>query len=196
MSCSSIDVKGYALGELDERSSREAAAHVHACNECRCELERLKLTQTALLSIREEEPLRRLAFVSDKVFEPRWWQRMWRSAPAMGFASAALLSCAILVHAYTRPAVVAQKTAVVDTAGIERQVEARLDARLNAAVAEAVVLVRREGEQKTVETVAAAEQRFELQRRADLATFTDNLEMIRKQNSRLFVAANNIEERP
>lgn len=196
MSCSLIDVKGYALGELDERGSREAAAHVHACNDCRDELERLKLTQTALLGMREEEPLRRLAFVSDKVFEPRWWQRMWRSAPAMGLASAALLSCAILVHAYTRPAVVVQKTAVVDTASIERQVEARFDARLNAVVAQAVAQVRREGDQKTVDTVAAAEQRFELQRRADLATFADNLEMIRKQNSRLFVAANNIEERP
>src|SRR5438128_2082030 len=138
MSCSSIDLKAYALGELDDRGTRDAAAHVHACMECRDELERLRLTHMALLSLRDEEPPQRIAFVSAKIFEPRWWQRMWQSAPVMGFASALVLSCAILVHAYTRPAPVVHTAATVDAAAIEQRVEARLNQRVNAALAQAV----------------------------------------------------------
>ena len=41
---------------------------------CREELARLRLTLDALSTLREEEMPRRIAFVSDKVFEPRWWQ--------------------------------------------------------------------------------------------------------------------------
>jgi len=193
MSCSAIDLKAYALGELDEPGTREAASHVHTCSECRNEYERLRLTETALRSLREEEPLRRLAFVSDKVFEPRWWQRIWHSAPAMGFASALLLSCAILAHAWARPRVLVQKYAPVDTAAIERQVEARVDARLNAAVTKAVVEVQRENEQKTAALLASVERRHELERRADLAAFADNMELFKKENNRLYMAAANVE---
>ena len=35
---------------------------------------RVRLTLDALSTLREEEVPRRIAFVSDKVFEPRWWQ--------------------------------------------------------------------------------------------------------------------------
>jgi len=49
--------------------------------------------------MREEEMPRRIAFVSDKVFEPRWWQMFLRPS----FAAALILAAAILVHAYARP---------------------------------------------------------------------------------------------
>lgn len=193
MSCTSIDLKAYALGELDDRATRDAAAHVHHCGECSDELERLRLTHSALLSLRDEEPPRRLAFVSDKIFEPKWWQRMWQSAPAMGFASAMVLSAAILVHAYTRPApIVQQRPATVDTAAIEQQVETRLSARLT----EAVASVRRADEQKMTELLAVAQRNSELQRRGDLALIRSEMEMVGKMNSRLYVAASNIQERP
>ena len=51
------------------------------------ELELLQATRTALQALPQEEAPRRIAFVSDKIFEPRWWQRIWQSGPAMGFAS-------------------------------------------------------------------------------------------------------------
>jgi hypothetical protein len=196
MSCTSIDLKAYALGELDDRGTREAAAHVHACSACRDELERLRLTHMALLSLRDEEPPRRIAFVSDKIFEPKWWQRIWQSAPAMGFASAALLSCAILVHAYTRPAPVVHTAQAVDAAAIEQRVEARLNERLNAELTRAVADVRRADEQKMTELLAATQKDYQLQRRADLAMLRGDMEMDRKMNSRLYTAAANIEERP
>jgi|SRR5579884_13013 len=196
MSCTSIDLKAYALGELDDRGTREAAAHVHTCNECRDELERLRLTHMALLSLRDEEPPRRIAFVSDRIFEPKWWQRMWQSAPAMGLASAALLSCAILVHAYTRPAPVVHTAPVADAAAIERRVEARLNERLSADLARAVADVRRADEQKMTQLLAATQRDNQLQRRADLAMLRSDMEMVGKMNTRLYTAVANIEERP
>lgn len=196
MSCSAIDVKAYALGELDDGAAGQAAAHLHTCGACREELERLRLTRMALLSLRDEEPPRRIAFVSDKVFEPGWWQRVWQSAPAMGFASAVLLSGAILVNAWTRPVTVAQRPVVVDAGAIEKQVEARVGERLNAAITRAVVDMRQKDQQETARLVAASEQKYEQQRRYDLASFTENLNMIRKENKQLYIAAANIEERP
>ncbi len=97
MNCSSVDVKAYALGEPSGIPGE--ATHIESCEHCREELQRLRLMQSALLSLKEEEIPQRISFVSDKVFEPRWWQRIWHSAPAMGFASAAVLAAAIFVHA-------------------------------------------------------------------------------------------------
>jgi|SRR5581483_12445269 len=200
MSCSGIDLKAYALGELDQREARDAAAHARTCAECGAELERLQLTQRALLSLREEEPARRIAFVSDKVFEPSWWQRIWRPAPAMAFASALVLAGAILVHAWAMHPVVARQAPAVDTAAIEQRIEAKVNARVNdrigAAVIQAVAEARRADQQKMTQLLAASEQKYEFQRKADLATFADNMEMLQKQNTRLYTASANIEDHP
>src|ERR1043166_2629294 len=104
MSCSSVDLKAYVLGESSPNATE--AAHLESCELCREELERLRFTQTALLSLPEVEVPQRIAFVSDKIFEPRWWQTIWRSGPAMGFASAALVAIAMFVHAFARPVTV------------------------------------------------------------------------------------------
>jgi hypothetical protein len=71
--------------------------------------------------LREEEMPRRIAFVSDKVFEPRWWQRAFSPT----FAAGVLVAAAILVHGAMRPSEIpqAQVDAAVDKA--VSQVEAR-----------------------------------------------------------------------
>jgi hypothetical protein len=79
-----------------------------------------------LASLEDEEIPRRIAFVSDRVFEPRWWQTMWRSGPVMGFASAALLAARFWCMDLKRGP---QLGAVVDAAQIEKQVESRVNAR-------------------------------------------------------------------
>jgi hypothetical protein len=99
VSCSPYDLRDYFFGELAHDEQRSVDVHVRTCTACREELDDLRLTQSALLTVRDEEPPRRIAFVSDKIFEPNWWQRLWASGPRVGFASAALLSGAILVHA-------------------------------------------------------------------------------------------------
>ena len=106
MNCSDPkpDWNAYALGELMAPKRREAEAHLAVCETCRDELATLRLTLDTLSTLREEEVPRRIAFVSDKVFEPRWWQALWNPT----FAAACVLAVAILVHAATRPTAVTQ----------------------------------------------------------------------------------------
>ena len=130
MSCS-VDLKAYVVDELARKERSVVEDHVRGCQSCREELDRLNLTHAALASLEDEEIPRRIAFVSDRVFEPRWWQTMWRSGPVMGFASASVLAAAILVVGFARPV-------TVDTAQIERRVEAQVSTRLDAAVTKAV----------------------------------------------------------
>lgn len=98
MNCSPSDLKDYFFDELPAAERRAVETHVSTCADCREQFEALRVTGTALLSVRDEEPPRRIAFVSDPVFEPTWWQRVWNSGPRLGFASAAMLTCAILGH--------------------------------------------------------------------------------------------------
>jgi len=104
MSCSPFDLRDYYLKELTDPQQRQVESHVKDCSACREELERLRLTQAALFSLREEEIPQRIAFVSDPIFEPsgprRWWTALWGSPGRLGFASAAMLSAALLISAF------------------------------------------------------------------------------------------------
>jgi len=123
MSCPSYDWKAYALGELSPHARRDAEAHAATCSSCREELATFRLTLDALSTLRDEEVPRRIAFVSDKVFEPRWWRTLFHPS----FAAALVIAAAILVHAFVRPA----PAPTLD--------QAVLQARIDAAVAKAVV---------------------------------------------------------
>ena len=100
MSCSQFDLKSYFLGEPDVAGRGAVEEHLKNCLSCREELDRLRLTGAALASLPDEEMPHRIAFVSDKIFEPRGWARFWGSAPRLGFASAAMLSVAIIIHGF------------------------------------------------------------------------------------------------
>jgi hypothetical protein len=155
-------------------------------------LERLRLTQAALLSLAEEEVPQRIAFVSDKIFEPRWWQRMWHSGPAMGFASASVLAAAILVHASTRPPQVV--AAPVNTAQIEQRIHAEVTKRLDAEVGKAVARVVAESEarqQRSAAMLAAAEKRFQAERQEDIAMIEQTGRYYQSKLGQLMVASNN-----
>ena len=192
MSCSSIDLKGYLLGELEQRDKALAQGHVSTCENCREELDRLRLTQTALLALPEEEVPQRIAFVSDKVFEPRWWQAIWRSGAAMGFASAALLAAAILVHGFTRPSGVVTATATLDTAQIEQRIHDEVARRVDAAVAKAVTDSEARQGRQTAQMLAAAETRLDQQRKMDLAAIQQVTRYYDQQMNRLMVASNDL----
>lgn len=126
MSCSPFDLKDYFFDELKSAERQAVEAHASACPACREELTALQATRAALLSVAEEEPPRRIAFVSDKVFEPRWWQVLWNSGPKLGFAGAAMLSAAIVVHGFAaRPSGEA----------LEAEVAKRVSAEVTRAVA-------------------------------------------------------------
>ena len=195
MNCSSEDLKGYFLGELASRDKASVEDHVRGCQSCREELDRLKLTQTALLALEEEEVPRRISFVSDKVFEPRWYQIIWRSGPAMGFASAVVLAAAILVHGFvvqgfTRPSAAPPATGTLDTAQIEQRIERQVNARMDAVVARAVSDAQARQAGEFAKVLNATEKRFETQRQADMATVQQAAKYYEQKMSRWEVAFN------
>ncbi|MGP0074859.1 MAG: anti-sigma factor family protein [Bryobacteraceae bacterium] len=192
MSCE-IDLKAYAVGELTRREQGIVEDHVRGCQSCREELDRLNLTRSALASLEDEEIPRRIAFVSDRVFEPRWFETMWRSGPAMGFASAVLLAGAILVHGFARPAAPAADQAQIERrvqAQVEAQVTAQVAARMDAAVAKAVNDAQAKQATEFAKVLDATEHRFETQRQTDLADVQQYAGYLRNQMARIEVASN------
>ncbi len=121
--CSKLDWKGYALGELDKNARAEAEAHAATCQACREELAATRLTLDALSTLHEEEVPRRIAFVSDKVFEPRWWQKLWNPT----FAAACVVAAAILVHGFM---------SVARPSADPAEIQARVDKAVTKAVAD------------------------------------------------------------
>jgi len=155
MSCSPFELKDYFLQELADPQRRQVEAHIRTCETCREEMDRLRLTEAALFALREEEIPQRIAFVSDPVFEPSAWRRtlsaFWNSGPRLGFASAAVLSAALIVFAVTRPAPapVVQVTPAAQTAAAASPAISPTDiqARIDAAVAKAMAPVEARHEQ-------------------------------------------------
>jgi anti-sigma factor RsiW len=181
MNCQAIDVKAYALNEAPAAERREAELHLKSCGECREELARLEFVQAALGGLREEEPPRRIAFVSDKVFEPSWWQRFWASGPRVGFAGAGLLSAAILVHGLTRPPVIMGNGPVVAQVS-DQEIERRIDS----AVTKAVAQIDAERKSEVQQLLAATEKKYELEQKA-LAVAWDENRLFRKQLQQSYV---------
>src|SRR5579883_799682 len=167
MSCSPFESKDYFLQELADPQRRQVEAHVKTCLSCREELDRLRLTEAALFCLREEEIPQRIAFVSDPVFEPSPWRRalstFWNSGPRLGFASAAMLSAALMVFALHRPApapVVSVAPAPAQTVAAAQPAmsEADVQARIDAAVAKAVERVEARQDAKLQEAKTDLEQ--------------------------------------
>jgi anti-sigma factor RsiW len=129
MSCSPFDLRDYFLKELSAPERQQVDFHLKTCPACREEVDRLRLTEAALTSLHEEEVPRRLAFVSDKIFEPSPWARawagFWNSGAKLGFASAAMLSVALVTFSLTghRPTGTAQAL----TPQVQQQIQATVD---------------------------------------------------------------------
>jgi hypothetical protein len=182
MSCSPFDLRDYLLGELNESGRAAVEAHAHGCASCREEIDRLGITQTALLSLRDEEIPQRIAFVSDKVFEPSTWRRwaasFWTSSARLAFAASAMLFAAALLWRPTAPSA----PPAVDVARLEAQYEARLR--------DAVAASEARQQKKTADLLAAAEKRHEMDRRFLMLTVEENFEVLRKRLGTTYVASN------
>ena len=125
MSCvspeSKPDWKAYVLRELGQDAHRQAEAHLATCSICHEEVATLRLTLDTLSTLREEEMPRRIAFVSDKVFEPRWWQRVFNPT----FAAGVLVAAAILIHGFMGTGHTSQDQVDAAVTKAVSQVEAR-----------------------------------------------------------------------
>jgi hypothetical protein len=190
MSCPEFDLKGYILKELPRDEARATELHAAGCGACREELERLSLTFTALRAVPEEEMPRRIAFVSDKVFEPKWWQAWLNSGPRMALVSSLVLAVAILAHGVIRPVPVAGPAApALDTAVIEARVNREVALRLDPAVKQAAGEIEARQAEKIQAAVAAAEKRFDFERSVDRVQVEEAFNVMRKQMNRWYMAS-------
>jgi anti-sigma factor RsiW len=191
MSCSPFDLKDYFLKELPDANRRPVEDHLRTCPACQEELDRLRLTEAALFALRDEEVPQRIGFVSDEVFEParwrRWWGAFWGSAARLGFASAAMLSIAILVHAFVRPAPLAQ-LASFPPAAVASISPAEVQSLIQTAVSRSVRESEARQAEKTQKLVADSLHREE-QYRIKLAQVEDlNRYLERDGNARKMAA--------
>jgi anti-sigma factor RsiW len=156
MSCSPFDLRDFLFGELPEQDRQQVDLHSKSCATCREELNRLRATQAALLAVADEEIPQRIGFISDRVYEPsrllRWWRAFWGSGPRLAFASAAMLSAALIFSATHRPA-----PPPVDVA----RLQADFSRQLNEAVERVVAESDARYEQRTARLLAATGRQFE-----------------------------------
>lgn len=180
MNCPPFDLRDYFLGELPPADSAAVERHLSGCAGCREELDAWRATHSALLNLRDEEIPQRIAFISDKVFEPSGWRRalaaFWGSAARLGFVSAMALSAALLVATLQRPAPPAP-AASVNAAPPKLE---EITAALESAVARS--------EAKTAALLQDAEKRQDLERRANLVAFQESLAMLQKRLNVVYLA--------
>ena len=170
MSCSPFDLRDYFLKELPGPEGKQVELHIKTCAECREELERLRATEAALVSLSDEEIPQRLAFVSDKIFEPsparRAWVAFWGSGARLGFASAAMLSAALVVYTVGG----AQKSGGREEA-LTPQIQAAVDravAAREAKLEQQIAAVQEENRKERRQLVAWADSLVDYSRRQEL----------------------------
>ncbi len=186
MSCSPFDLRDYFLHELaGPHQQRQVEVHVKTCASCREELDRLRITEAALRYVADEEIPQRIAFVSDKIFQPSPWRRwlaaFWNSGARLGFASAAMLSASLVFFAL-RPAPAPVFSAmrppapptVTQVSGVS---EAEVQQRIQSAVETAVDLktkgLMQELRSERVRMMVAADQLAEDEQRHQHLTATN-----------------------
>jgi anti-sigma factor RsiW len=185
MQCGEMDLKAYLLGEATAAGRRGVEAHLETCAACRAEFERLDVTRAAMLALPAEEPPRRIAFVSDKVFEPRWWRRLSLAGLLAPAALAAVTAFAV-VKLQPPPAV---PMAAVQSAPSEEKIAREVAARLDEAVKRAVAESESRQQARALEMVRAAEQRLMNEHREAVAMMEADFEMMRKRMNTYYRAS-------
>jgi len=170
-------LQDYVFDELPHGEREAIEQHVAACSECALELDRLRMTTAALRTLPDREIPQRIAFVSDKVFEPSWFHRFWNSGAQLGFASACLLAGAMVVSAWHFAAGKTTEVRTVVQAAPQGQIVAQAD--INAAVAKAVAQVRDED----MQLIQAAEKKRDAEYRDQMIAISDNFTVLRNRLS-------------
>lgn len=186
MDHSEIDLNAYALGEATPAERVAAAAYLASNPEAREEFQRLQFALTALGSVREEEIPRRIAFVSDPVFEPSVWQRFWSSTSGLAFAGASLLAISITTHGFLmRPAAVqgVPQIASISQAEVDAAVQKAVNQAVQAVEARTEVRLRNE----VSLAVGATEKRFTQEIQLMSATMQENETIMRKRLNLMYV---------
>lgn len=182
-------VRDYVFDEIPAAARAGVANHIAACPQCAAELARLQLTMAALRALPDREVPQRIAFVSDKVFEPspvrRFFSAFWNSGPRLGFASACILSAAFVIFAFHRPAEIRNNTQTALPADFSRQVDAavarQVNARIDKAVSDAVARVHAEDARLLQAALESADRKAEQRRRALMVAMGEELNTLQKR---------------
>jgi anti-sigma-K factor RskA len=203
-SCNRIEeLRDYAFDECAAEARKTIERHISGCGDCAAELDRLRLTTTALRMLPEREIPQRIAFVSDKVFESSpaagWFDRafngFWTSGARLGFASACVLAVAIVISAYriTAPPQPAgnQPMAQITAAAAPVDLSKQIDVTVGNAVTKAVAQVREEDAKLMTAALEASERRHEQEHQALLVAMQENLTVLQKRLSTFTMLASN-----
>jgi len=195
MSCPPFDLRDYYFKDLAENERRLTELHVKTCAHCREELDRLRGTETALLALPDEEIPQRIGFVSDAVFQPsafrRGWDALWGSAARLGFASAAMLSVALMVFSLTRPVLQSSAPApAVTRAAAETDISSRVNAAVANAVSRAVAESEARQDRQTQELLAASDRRHALETQAMMLRVKEYIDVEKKRSNIRILASN------
>jgi hypothetical protein len=206
--CHRIDeLRDYAFDELGAESRHSMEQHIAGCSDCGSELDGLRLTTAALRILPDREIPQRIAFVSDKIFQPsparRWFEGFWNSGARLGFASACVLAVAIVVSAYHRSAPVnTAAPAMVQTAAAPALSKAPvlskedLSKEIDAAVAKAAVQIREEDARTMKTALEESELKHDRERRAMMVAVGENLDFMQKRLNSITMASNDLGVRP
>jgi anti-sigma factor RsiW len=159
-------VRDYAFEELAPAERRTMEQHLTQCSVCAAELDQLRLTTAVLRVLPDQEVPRRIAFVSDKVYERGFWQ--W--AGRLGFASACVLAVGLSFAAWRRPAEV---RTVVQTTEVSK-------AAIDEAVAKAVDKAHADDMQLTKAALDAVDAKYAKKHRDLMIAMQENLDDIHK----------------
>jgi hypothetical protein len=174
--CARADaLRDYAFDEQFPQEDRRAMEeHLSTCADCALALDQFRLTTSALRTLPEREIPQRIAFVSDRVFEPSLLRRFWNA----GFASACVLAGALVVSAWHLAAVYRPNEArpVVQTASVSQE-------QIDAAVAKAVTQVRMEDAQMIQTAVQNSERKHDVEYRNQMAAIGENFMVLQKRLS-------------
>ncbi len=179
MKCAAFDLKAYLLGEVGPAERTQLEGHLTSCAACREELERLRWTEAALLTLREEEIPRRIAFVAEPAPGRRRW--LWAWGPRWGFASALVLALAITAHGLLSSPSAPPAPAAADAAALERRVSAEVERRLEPLIRQAMAEAEARHRRRLQEEVAAVRREMEFQRKADLLAVEENFNVLKKR---------------
>ena len=166
------DLRDYILDELTPAQQAEVDRWLAGSAEGRAEVERLRMTFGALRSLPDEEPPRRIAFVSDKIFEPSLWarfvRRFWAEGPRMALGTAAVLAVLFAGAWATEPTLTAEDGGFSLAFGSQPAAPAPTPVAAPAELDEAVL------EAKVQEAVAAERERMREALQQTVAAMVDD----------------------
>jgi anti-sigma factor RsiW len=184
--CDREQLRDFAFDELPAPARAAMERHLAVCEACAAELAQLQLTTAALRVLPDREIPQRIAFVSDKVFQPspvlRLFSGFWNSGARLAFASACVLAAAIVISAYRRPVEIRALRQPSVAATLSRdELSREMDARIKRAVSDAVARVHHEDAQVMKAALDTADRKADQQRRTLMVAMSEQMNTLQKR---------------